>query len=136
MMTTDVSVAGPAADFNAVTGALSTNTDELAHVIGGPFGSDAGSHAKTAWSKQNAAFIAYASSAGQASGARSSLTQSAAGLTSFLNGLHATVDVAEQIKASVQVIDDQRAKSYDKVAPEDRYAAMLVAATGDALLNS
>ena len=45
-------------------------------------------------------------------------------------------EMAEQIKASVQVIDDQRAKSYDKVAPEDRYAAMLVAATGDVLLNS
>ena len=38
--------------------------------------------------------------------------------------------------ATVVVIDDQRARSYEKIADEDRYAATLLVAVGDGLLSS
>jgi hypothetical protein len=35
----------------------------------------------------------------------------------------------------VQAIDDQRARSFDKLADDDRNAAMLLAAVGDAVTD-
>jgi len=123
-------------DANA---SLQANTDALARVIGSAFGADAASRASKAWSDDNQGSIAYATAPDDQTrqSALDNLNKTVTPeLASFLTGLHVNLDGGAQILATVQVIDDQRAKTYDRAASDDRKAAMQWVAIGDALLSS
>jgi hypothetical protein len=136
-MTTDAGSSGATAEAGAATSALQANAQDVSRAIGSVFGTQAGTEAAQVWSDEDKSFVAYASAAGDAakSGALNSLNEtSTPALTSFLNGLHVTADVASVTHQTIGVIDDQRAKSYAIVAAEDRQSAALLISIGDLLM--
>jgi hypothetical protein len=136
-MTTDAGSSGATAEAGAATSALQANAQDVSRTIGSVFGAKAGTQAAQVWSDEDKSFVAYASAADDAakSGALNSLNQtSTPELTSFLNGLQVTADVASVTHQTIGVIDDQRAKSYAIVAAEDRQSAALLISIGDLLM--
>ena len=112
----------------AASGALGANTDALAQLFASTYDHATGDDARKAWTDENTALLGYA--------VTPDASPSATELSDFFAGLHASGDIPAQIQATVMVIDDQRAKSYAKIAAEDRYASTLLVAVGDGLLSS
>jgi hypothetical protein len=131
-MSTDATVAGTAAERNAVGGALTQNATLLAAVFTDVFGGAAGAQFGHVWDSETKLQIAYAKS-GDA-GARQAVIATA-GPPNGPAGSIFGPDMTEALTASVQAIDDQRARSFDKLADDDRNAAMLLAAVGDAVTD-
>lgn len=118
---------------------LQANTDALARIIGSAFGATAADQSAKAWADENEGMLAYASAPDDQTrqSAVDNLHQNVTPeLASLFSRLNVTFDAAGAIKAAIQVIDDQRAKTYDRVAADDRSAAALVIALGDALLGA
>ena len=111
----------------AASGALGANTDALAQLFASAYDPATGDNARRSWTDENAALLAYAVTPNG--------SPSATELSDFFAGLHASGDIPAYVHATVMVIDDQRAKSYDKIAEEDRYSATLLVAVGDGLLS-
>lgn len=136
-MATDSAASGTTAEAGAATGALQANTQDLSHSIASIFGSLAGAQAAQLWGDEDRSFVAYASAADDAAKltALNALNQtSTPALTSFLNGLNVTADVASVTHQTIGVIDDQRAKSYSVLAAEDRQSAALLVSIGDLMM--
>jgi hypothetical protein len=130
-MITDAAAAGRGADQAAGTAALAGNADALGTLFSGLFGNAAGTQFDQIWAARDAALVAY-------SGADSAARQAAlTGLTdtfvtqfsAFVRGSTGVAASAvsrpslAQVKAAAQVIDDQRTKTFDRLAPDDRTAA-------------
>ncbi|HET7465027.1 MAG TPA: hypothetical protein VFL29_00025 [Candidatus Dormibacteraeota bacterium] len=139
-MATDAAAnAGPSAEFPAAASYLDESTPDLSSVIGTVFGVDVGNRALTIWLDQNRSFVAYASASDDASrrDALDGLNQrSTPALTALLNSLHVSADVAAVTEEEIGVIDDQRAKSYDVLAAEDRQSAVLLVSLGDLMMGT
>lgn len=123
---------------NGANDSLRASTDALVHLIGTAFGASAAGQASKAWTDENQALTAYASAADDQArqSALDNLNQAVTPeLASFLSARHVDVDASSEVKAAIQVVDDQRNKSYDRLAADDRSAAAQVIATGDALLG-
>jgi hypothetical protein len=139
-MAADATIAATRAAQDAAGGALSANTNTLAGTLGTTFGSSAGARAGQLLAAEDASMLAYAKSADDASkqSALNDLNQtSGPQLASFLRDqMRAAFDVQGQIQAALQVIDDQRARSYDNLARDDRDAAVLLVGIGDAVTGA
>ena len=127
-MATAAAAANDEEGKTAASGALGANTDALAQLFASAYDPATGDNARKSWTDENDALLAYALAPNG--------SPSATELTDFFAGLHASGDIPAQIQATVMVIDDQHAKSYDKIAAEDRYASTLLVAVGDGLLSS
>lgn len=126
-------------DRKSGAGTLQASTDALARIIGSLFGAGAADQSAKAWADENEAMLAYASAPDDQTrqSAIDDLHQNVTSeLASLFNRLSVTADAAGEVKAAIQVIDDQRAKTYDRIAADDRSAAALVIALGDALLGA
>jgi hypothetical protein len=136
-MASDAFYAGAAADQDAATSALATSTDALSRQLGMMFGGTARDRAGRLWEAEDGSLVAYAKARDQTAQflAEDSLhNESAPQLANFLHSLSgATVDVNGQILATIQVLSDQNAKGYPQVAGDDRTAAALLIAIGDAV---
>ena len=137
-MTTDAASSGATPEGGAAATSLEASTQDLSRAIASIFGAQAGAQAAQLWNDEDKSFIAYASAADDPAktAALNSLNQtSTPALTSFLNGLHVTADVASVTQQTIGVIDDQRAKSYSVLAAEDRQSAALLISIGDLLMK-
>jgi hypothetical protein len=131
-MSTEATVAGTTAEQNAVGGALTQNSSSLTAVFSGVFDGAAGAQFGHVWASETTLLVAYAKS-GDAG-----VRQTAIATAGPPNGPAGSIfgpDMTEALTASLQAIDDQRAKSFDKLADDDRNAAMLLAAVGDAVTD-
>lgn len=131
-MAGDATVAGTAAEQSAARGALAQNAGSLTALFGGVFGSAAGTQFGHVWDTEATLLVAYAKS-GDA-GAR----QSAIAAAAPPNGAAGSVfgpDLTIEITATFQAVDDQRARSFDKLADDDRSAAAQLAAAGDTVTD-
>jgi hypothetical protein len=129
-MSTNATVAGTAREQNAVTGALTLNTSLLTAVFGGVFGTAAGAQFGHVWDSEATLLIAYAK------GGDAAVRQTAIATAASPNGPAGSIfgpDMTEAVTASLQAIDDQRARSFDKLADDDHSAAMLLAGVGDGI---
>lgn len=131
-MSTDATVAGTPVEQNAVRGALTQNTTSLTAVFSGVFGSATGVPFGHVWDSETTLLIAYAKS-GDAGVRQTAIA--AAGPPNGPAGSIFGPDMTEALTASLQAIDDQRARSFDKLADDDRNAAMLLAAVGDTVTD-
>jgi hypothetical protein len=130
-MVTDAALAGRGADQAAGAAALAGNADALGTLFSGLFGNVAGTQFDQVWAARDSALVAYSGSDSAARQAAligltdtfvtqfSAFVRGSTGLpTSNVSGLALT-----QVKATAQVVDDQRAKTFDRLAPDDRTAA-------------
>lgn len=122
---------------NGANESLQANRDALAKIFGSTFGASTADQASKTWADEDGGLAGYAFAADDQTkqNAQDNLNKTVTPeLASFFNGLHANVDAARQIKAEMAVIDDQRSRTYEPIAPDDRAAAAQVIALGDALL--
>lgn len=126
-MSTDATVAGTAVEQNAVDAALTQNTSLLTALFGGVFGSAAGAQFGHVWDSEATLLAAYAKSGDPSL----RLNAISSGAPPIGTGKIFGPDLTLQITATLQAVDDQRAKSYDKLGDDDRSAAMQMAAVGD-----
>lgn len=123
---------------NSANESLQANRDALAKIIGSTFGANAADDASKTWSDEDGGLAGYAFAADDQTrqSALDNLNKNVTPeVSSFFSGLHANIDASSQVKAVIQVIDDQRAKTYDPVASDDRVAAAQLITAGDALLG-
>jgi hypothetical protein len=130
-MATDASVTGTAAQLNAVGGALAQSATSLSAVFTGVFGDASAAAFGTAWQRESMLVVAYAK--GGDPSVRQSVIDAAAppAGTGHVFGPDLTV----QLIAILQAVDDQRARSFDRLADDDRSAAAQLAAVGDAVTD-
>jgi len=120
-MASDATIAGTPTEQAAAGDATATNNTALASTLGGVLGNDARVQARQMWDQEAVLFIAYAKNGDSAD--RQNAIDTAAGLSNELQEI-------------LQAVDDQRAKSFDKLAGDDRAAALMLAAAGDAITAS
>ena len=130
-MRTSAAVGGRSAEQAAAAGALGENANALDALFTDLFGAPVAMRFDTVWAASNTAVIGYAS-ASTASAKQRSLAQlndayvtQQAGWIQDSTGLAATSSrpaLEARFEAVAAVIDDQRARSFTKVAAEDRSA--------------
>jgi hypothetical protein len=130
-MTTDAVVAGRTAEQNAAAASLSANAADLGKLFTQLLGGTAGTQVTELWGARSADLITYATSAD--ANAKANLTDK------FITRFYAIAPTAsdavrEQATATLKVIDDQRAKAYKSVAPDDRAAATGMEAIADRIV--
>lgn len=118
-MATDATVAGRTSEKTAATSALAANADMLGTAFASAFGSDAGTQVDKIWASRNAALLGYA---GGDAASKQALTDTFVTAFASLSKVPAA-RVKSQVDATLNVIDDQRAKSSKSVADDDRAAA-------------
>ncbi len=124
---------------NSANQTLVDSKDALAKVIGSAYGANEADQARMTWTDVDGGLAGYAFAADDQTkqNAIDNLNHAVTPeLASFFSGLHVQVDASGQIRAAMQVIDDQRARTYDNVASDDRVAAALMISAGDALLGA
>ncbi len=132
-MAGDAIARGAGADLAAVTTALAANADSLGTTFTELVNAGAGTQFDTVWAARDAALIAYAKGGDDAS--KQALTQSF--VTQFSSLAHVTpAPVADQVIATIKVIDDQRSKTSDPLPADDRAAAAAMEAIADAVVDS
>ncbi len=128
-MTTDAVFANRDPDKTAAAAALSLNADAISRALSDLFGAGAGSDFDKAWSARDAAIVAYAQKGDADS--KSALT---ATVQPFATAARATVGpVQSELTALVKAIDDQRSKSSQQLAGDDRAAATSMQAVADGI---
>ena len=130
-MAGDATVAGTAAEQSAAAGALARNASSLTALFGGVFGSAAGTQFGSVWDRESLLLVAYAKSGDP--GIRQNVINVAAPPLGTDNIFGP--DLTVEITAVLQAVDDQRAKSFDKLAGDDRSAATQLAAAGDTITD-
>jgi len=128
-MAGDATVVGTAAEQSAAAAALAKNASALTAEFAGVFGSAAGTEFGSVWDRESLLLVAYAKSGDPA--VRQNMINTAAPPLGPIFGPDLTV----QITATLQAVDDQRAKSFDKLADDDRSAAAQLAAAGDTITD-
>ena len=126
---TETVVAGRAAENLAVSSALVTNANALSALVAGRFGSQTGAAFLVAWSGRLGGLAGYAG--GDQASARQLIDYDVTQLSTQLR-----IDpgpLKDQAAAAIKVIDDQRSRSYDVLADDDRAAAAATQAVSDEL---
>jgi hypothetical protein len=128
-MATAAAAMGSQGNTAAAGNAVATNTTAVTTLLGGIFGDASGAQAQGTWTQEAQLLVAYAKGGDPAvrQNAVSDATPRGAS-----PGVY-TIDLSTEIAAILHTIDDQRAKSYDRLAQDDRAAAALLAAAGDAI---
>lgn len=130
-MTTSAVSGGRAAEQAAATRALADNADDLGTLFSALFGQTIGTRFDGAWAIRDSATIAYsaASNASARQAAAGGLTGDYvtrfAALVQDSTGLSSTTlasAVDAQVQATIAVLDDQRSRSWAKLAGDDRAA--------------
>ncbi|MEO8745095.1 MAG: hypothetical protein ABI334_09725 [Candidatus Dormiibacterota bacterium] len=119
-MNSDAVIAGRAAEATAAFGALAAARGELVRVLGLLFGPEVQAKLAEAWASRDADLDLYAKSADAAAHQR--LIESFVPHVAALTPAPAEA-VRRQVVATLHVIDDQRSKSYEQLANDDRAAA-------------
>ena len=126
-MATDAAINGRDAEKVQAMAALSTNANSLASMV-----NESNSDFKEVWTSRIAAIEAYAQ--GDAT-SKKTLTTTFVSQFSSLTKISASV-VTDQANATIKVIDDQRGKSLQSLAGDDRAAATAMQPIADALAPS
>jgi hypothetical protein len=129
-MMSEAGIAGRGAEAAAALGGVAGVRTDLAPVMGFLLGPDARSGFPGIWGIRDADLFAYANSSDAA--ARSRLTGSFVTQLSALTHVPAAT-IRNQVIATLKVIDDQRTKSFKKVAADDQAAASAMNAIADSL---
>lgn len=129
-MATDAIVRGSSSEKAAATTGLAANADSLGTSFSSLFGDAAGTRFDAVWAARNEALVGYATSGDDAS--KQALTQALVSQFSALAHV-ASTPVADQVNATIRVIDDQRSKSTASLAADDRAAATAMQPIADAL---
>ena len=130
-MATSAVVARRTDEKSAAVAVLASNADSLATAFSAASGSGAGAQFDTVWKARNTALIAYASGDGAAG---RSLTDSFPGV--FASLAHVSrAQVASQLAATIKVIDEQEARSFQAVAGDDRAAATSMQPIADSVIQ-
>lgn len=128
-MATDAVVATRNAEKTAAAAALAANADRLGTAFAGSFGNAVGTQFDTIWAARDAALIGYASS-----DAPSKQALTVTFVAAFAALAHVTrSQAANQVGATIKVIDDQRAKSSKTVAGDDRASATAMQPIADSI---
>jgi len=121
-MATNAATSKRDAESTAAMSALAANIDSL--------DSQLSPQTKPFWAKRDAAFLSYAGS-GDAS-AKQAVTDTF--VTQFSTfAFIAAATIAEQVNATIKVIDDQRGQSFKTLADDDRAAATTMQPISDAI---
>ena len=131
-MATAATLLGTAAEQSAASGALAQNASALTAVFAGVFGNAAGGQFGHVWDTEATLLVAYAKSGDPG------VRQTAIAAAAPPNGPAGSIfgpDLTVEITATLQAVDDQRAKSFDKLADDDRSAATQLAAAGDTVTD-
>ncbi len=119
-MATDAAAAGRTAERAAAVTAVGINAAALGELFAELLGSAAGAQFKHVWGDRDADLINYATAGAPAT--RQNLTDKF--VTGFSTVAPATTGAArDQVLATLRVVDDQRAKSYAQIAPDDHASA-------------
>jgi hypothetical protein len=119
-MMSDAGIAGRGSEAASALGAVAGVRSDLGPVIGFLLGSAAKTQFDELWGIRDADLFGYANS--NASGERQRLTGPFVSQFSILTAAP-TAGVRDQVLAMLKVMDDQRAKSVEQVARDDRAAA-------------
>jgi hypothetical protein len=130
-MATHAAIAGTAAELSAAGQELAQNSTSLAMVFGGVFGSAAGAQFGHVWDSEVTLLVAYAKS-GDA-GVRQTVVST--GAPSVGTGRLFGPDLTDAMTAELLAVDDERTKAFDKLADDDRAAAVRLAAVGDSVTD-
>ena len=129
-MTTDSIAAGRGSEKAAAANALAASAAALGKALGTVLGNAAATRFDQVWAARDVALAGYASGGDAAT--RQALTQT------FVSDFSSLAQVpggllADQVDATVRVIDDQRGKSMTPLAGDDRAAASAMQPIADAL---
>jgi hypothetical protein len=127
-MASDAGINARSADKVGATAALATNVDAIAVAL---HKGDAAF--KQVWADRVLALDAYAT--GGDAAPRRALSETFVQQLSSRTGIPSG-SIADQANATIRVIDDQRAKSFDSLAGDDRSAATAMQPVADALVQS
>ena len=119
-MATDAKVAARGAEGAAALGALAENRKAMIPLLGGLLGASTEARFGELWATLDAALIAYAGS-GDTAAASALRDAFASHLDLIVPGSAGAA--RDQVGATVELVDDQRGKSYARVAGDDRAAA-------------
>jgi hypothetical protein len=119
-MMSDAGIAGRGAEAASALGAVAGVHADLGPVISVVLGTAARTQFDQLWGIRDASLFAYANASD--AGARQTLTGTFALQFSALTAAPASA-VRDQVVATLKVMDDQRAKSFDHAANDDRAAA-------------
>jgi hypothetical protein len=130
-MRTSAAIGGRSAEQAAATGALVDNANAIDAVLTGLFGAPSAITFDHIWAAGNAATTGYASASTAAAKQRASSELADSSVTQLsswlLDSMGLAADVSRpalegQVEALVTVIDDQRTKSWSRLAGDDRSA--------------
>jgi hypothetical protein len=127
-MMSDAGIAGRSAEAATALGAIAAVRNDIGPVIGFLLGPDARTGFPQLWGIRDADVFAYANASD--STARQRLTGSFVTQFSALTRVPAA-SIRDQMTATLTTIDDQRAKTYKKVAADDRAATGAMQAIAD-----
>jgi hypothetical protein len=127
-MMSDAGIAGRGAEAASALGAVAAVHSDLGPVIGFLLGPAARTQFDQLWGIRDADLFGYANS--NAAGERQRLTGTFVSQFSVLTAVPAAA-VRDQVVATLKVMDDQRAKSFQEVAGDDRAAAAAMQAVAD-----
>jgi len=130
-MSSDAALTGTAAQQIAASRALAQNASSLEALFGAVFGTAAGTEFGSVWNREALLLVAYAKSGDP--GIRQNAINVAA--PPLGTGQIFGPDLTVEITATLQAVDDQRARSFDKLADDDRSAATQLAAAGDTVTD-
>jgi hypothetical protein len=127
-MMSDAGIGGRGAEAASALGAVAAVHSDLGPVIGFLLGPAARTQFDQLWGIRDADLFGYANS--NAAGERLRLTGTFVSQFSVLTAVPAAA-VRDQVLATLKVMDDQRAKSFQQVASDDRAAAAAMQAVAD-----
>jgi hypothetical protein len=131
-MATDAVAGGRDADKSAASAALGVNALGISRSLGDLFGASASTQFDEVWAARDSALLTYASRGDADS--KSGLT---ATIQPFSAVAHVTnPPVTDEMNALIKVIDEQRAKTSNAVAGDDRAAATSMEPIADATVAS
>jgi hypothetical protein len=117
-MASDATVEGTQTEQEAAGGGVAQNSSLLKSAYGGVFGDAEAAQFGGMWDHESTLLMGYAKMGDAAD--RQNAIDAAAGLST-------------EIQAVLQAVNDQRAKSFDKLGVDDRAAAVMLAGAGDAI---
>lgn len=120
-MATNATISKRDAESGAAMGALAANVTALEGLTPG----------RPLWKARDDATLSYATSADAS--AQQALTQTFVTSFAMATGVPAAT-IAEQVNATIKVIDDQRGQSFKTVADDDRAAATMMQPISDAIV--
>jgi hypothetical protein len=140
-MTTDAGLAGRGPEQAAGQAALAANADSLGTLFSDIFGTAVGTQFDQLWAARDTALIAYAGSGSAAPLASLTDTFVAqfsafAKATTGLPSARVSGPALAQVKAAALAIDDQRNKSYTRLALDDRSSATSIQPIADLIANA